>query len=69
MAVTIRITIGPCRLCPHAVCVVELECFNDLWGYAVEPLTPDSYKVILKKKTSSFIFRFKQLDMAVTILI
>ena len=25
------------RPCPHVVVVVGLECFNDLWGYAVKP--------------------------------
>ena len=29
------------RLCPHVVVVVGLLCFDDPWGYVVEPLMPD----------------------------
>ena len=30
--------IYPCRLCPHVVVVVVVICFNNPWGYSVEPL-------------------------------
>ena len=36
---------NPCRLCPHVAVVVGLVCFDDPWGYAVEPLMPDRSKV------------------------
>ena len=37
---TLRFTLlrDPCRLCRHVVVVVGLVCFDDLCGYAVDPL-------------------------------
>ena len=35
---------------PHVVVVVGLECINDLWGYAVEPLMLDRSKVRFQTK-------------------
>ena len=40
----------PCRLCPHVVVAIGLERLNDLWGYAVEPLMPDRFKVRFQTK-------------------
>ena len=39
-------------LCFHVVVVVELERFNDIWGYAVEPLMPDQSKVTFQTKST-----------------
>ena len=40
----------PCQLCAHVVVVVGLVCFNDPWGYTVEPLMPDRSRVSFQTK-------------------
>ena len=40
----------PCRLCPRVVVVVGLLCFDDPYGYAVEPIVPYRSKVIFQTK-------------------
>ena len=43
-------------MCHHVVVVVGLECFNDLWGYAVEPLMSDRSKVRFHTKRDTGVY-------------
>ena len=40
-----------CLLCPHVV-VAGLVCFDDPWGYAIEPLMPDKVRLRTKRDTA-----------------
>ena len=44
------------RLCPHAVVVVDLVCVNDPWGYAVEPIMSDRFKVRRQVKRDTAVY-------------
>ena len=44
------------RLCPHVVVVVGLECFDDIWCYAGNPLVPDGPKVRLPTKRDTGVY-------------
>ena len=48
----------PCQLCPQVVDVVELVCFNDLWGtYMVESLIPsDRSKLRFQTKKDTGVY-------------
>ena len=46
----------PCRMCPHDVVVVGLVYVNGPWGYAVEPLMPDSSKVRRQTKRDTGVY-------------
>ena len=39
---------------PHVVVVVGLECFNDLWDNAVEPLMSDRSKIKFQTKKDTY---------------
>ena len=41
---------------PNVVVVVGLVCFDDLWGYAVEPLMPDRPKVRFQTKRDTGVY-------------
>ena len=41
---------------PHVVVVVGLVCFNDPWGYAVEPLMADRSKVRCQTKRDTGVY-------------
>ena len=44
------------ELCTHVVVVVGLVCFDDLWGYAVEPLMRDRPKVRSQTKRDTGVY-------------
>ena len=41
---------------PHVVFVVGRVCFDDPWGYAVEPLVPDRSKMRLQTKRDTGVY-------------
>ena len=59
-----KYSVGPYQLCPHVVVVVGLVCFDDPWGYAVEPLMPDrSYVRFWTERETEGLHRARMIEV------